>query len=386
MDGDKIILKNEKNEIITLKPNSLRSESAAQLNIQQQRVLFYAIYKAQTDKNSVSFTKKEIEQRFDADFGSFKNLTEVCTTLRMFGIDTIDESSDKIIAMNAFEYISYNQGIFKFKFSQSFLPALNEQKQFLQLAMKSIEKFSSKYSVYLYDFLKANMYKDRNVIENIAIADFKKIFKLDADEYKGRSNNFKKRVWEPAVKEVNEFTDYTVDISSKGRGLNTTFTIIRYENEDLSKKSSKAKKEASDAFECKLGKNLVDDKCSKCMRINKCVFEVDDSAWNKLPVDLWMTPSGYRFFMNNTLWTNPYYDIVERVKNNVAQNDELNYYRTVLEEYVKLHPEDEEVIMAQTQEAYNRQKGILRKDKLMYRNQVAENEMRRQGLIDNNED
>ena len=111
MDGDKIILKNEKNEIITLKPNSLRSESAAQLNIQQQRVLFYAIYKAQTDKNSVSFTKKEIEQRFDADFGSFKNLTEVCTTLRMFGIDTIDETSDKIIAMNAFEYISYNQTI-----------------------------------------------------------------------------------------------------------------------------------------------------------------------------------------------------------------------------------------------------------------------------------
>ena len=86
--------------------------------------------------------------------------------------------------------------------------------------------------------------------------------------------------------------------------------------------------------------------------------------------------------MNNTLWTNPYYDIVERVKNNVAQNDELNYYRTVLEEYVKLHPEEED-IMAQTQEAYNRQKVIFRKDKLMYRNQVAENEMRRQGLIDN---
>ena len=55
MDGDKIILKNEKNEIITLKPNSLRSESAAQLNIQQQRVLFYAIYKAQTDKKNVSW-------------------------------------------------------------------------------------------------------------------------------------------------------------------------------------------------------------------------------------------------------------------------------------------------------------------------------------------
>ena len=150
--------------------------------------------------------------------------------------------------------------------------------------------------------------------------------------------------------------------------------------------ASKAKKDAADIFECKLGKNLVDDKCSKCMRINKCIFEVDDSAWNKLPVDLWMTPSGYRFFMNNTLWTNPYYDIVERVKNNVAQNDELNYYRTVLEEYVKLHPEDEEDIMAQTQEAYNRQKMIFRKDKLMYRNQVAENEMRRQGLANDNED
>ena len=176
-----------------------------------------------------------------------------------------------------------------------------------------------------------------------------------------------------------------MDISSKGRGLNTTFTIIRYENEDLSKKSSKIKKDVADIFECKLGKNLVDGKCSKCMRINKCVFEVDDSAWNKLPVDLWMTPSGYRFFMNNTLWTNPYYDIVERVKNNVAQNDELNYYRTVLEEYVKLHPEEED-IMAQTQEAYNRQKMIFRKDTLMYRNQVAENEMRRQGMMANDED
>ena len=61
--------KNE-HEVIVVQPNTIRSEGATQLNLLQQRILFYSMLKIQKNKTTSTFSIREIEERFDVDFGS----------------------------------------------------------------------------------------------------------------------------------------------------------------------------------------------------------------------------------------------------------------------------------------------------------------------------
>lgn len=338
--------KENTNEIIIVQPNTIRSEGAVQLNLLQQRVLFYSMLKIQKNKTTSTFSKKEIEDRFGVDFGSSEKIKKIINPLVTFNTTLDLNNNGDFVMIPAFQRLEYKQGVFTFKFNQDFLPQLNTQKKFLQYAMESIGKFKCKYSVYLYDFLKENMFRDITVIADIGLNDFKKIFKYvdsekinkDGTVSKPRNSNFKARCWQPALEEINKFTEYKIEITTKGRGDALTFTIHRLKNEDLSKKP-KAKKEPKE-FECGLSKNLIDHNCGKCLRINQCTFEVLDTAWNYIPTEFWFTLEGYRFFMNHTFWNNQYYDILERMRLGLASQLEKDYYEMVIIKYEEEHPND----------------------------------------------
>lgn len=313
----------KKSEVITVRPNTLTSQSAQSLGINEQRILFYSIFKIQENTNTVSFTKSEMEERFDVDLGSYKDIKKYLLELRSFGTDIQDEKSEKITVINAFSHLTYDNGLFSFRFNKEFLPAINKQKRFLLFGMKSIDKFRSKYSVYLYNFLKDRMFGDISSIRNIGLSEFKAIFKLEDDVYKGRNANFKARVWQPAMEEVNLYSDYHIEILTKGRGDNITYTIIRTENEDLS--GGKKNKE----FVCGLGKEIVDIGCHDCMKINKCPFpvkEIGSYPWDKDNI----TMNELYDFMSFQLWNNPHYSVYKRVKNHTNSELETIYYNYVL--------------------------------------------------------
>lgn len=330
--------KNE-HEVIVVQPNTIRSEGATQLNLLQQRILFYSMLKIQKNKTTSTFSIREIEERFDVDFGSNEKIKKVINPLAAFNTTLDLNNNGDFVTIPAFQRLEYKKGVFTFKFNQDFLPQLNTQRQFLQYAMESIEKFKCKYTVYLYDFLKESMFRDISVIENISIEDFKKMFKYTDTSAKPKNSNFKARCWAPAMKEINEYTNYKIDIKTKGRGEATTFTILRIQNEDLSKKAKN--KEEDKEFKCGLSKNLVDSNCGKCLRINQCPFEVLDTAWDCIPNEFWFTLEGYRFFMNHTFWNNQYYDIVERMKTGLASHFEKDYFDMVVLKYEDEHPGEE---------------------------------------------
>lgn len=342
---DKMIKGDSENEIIIVQPNTIRSEGAKQLNLLQQRILFYSMLKIQKNKTTSTFTKKEIEDRFNVDFGSNEKIKKVINPLVTFNTTLDLNNNGDFVMIPAFQRLEYKKGTFTFKFNQDFLPQLNNQKKFLQYAMESIEKFKCKYTVYLYDFLKENMFKDISVISDIGLNDFKKIFKYvdnekvnaDGTVTKPKNSNFKARCWEPAVKEINEYTNYKIEISTRGRGDATTFTIHRIKNEDLSKKP---KQKEEKEFVCGLSKNLLDYNCNRCLRINQCPFEVLDTAWNFIPPDFWFSLEGYRFFMNHTFWGNQYYDITERMKLGLASHLEKDYYDLIVLKYEDEHPNE----------------------------------------------
>lgn len=330
-DKDKYEIKNK--EVITVRPNTLHSKSAKQLAINEQRILFYSIYRIQHSQNTVSFTKQELKESFGVDFGSYKDIKKYLTSLRSFGIDIEREGSERLMFINAFNYLIYNQGVFEFKFSDDFLPVIGQQKRFLQLGMQSIEKFKSHYSSYFYQWLKDNMWGNKRVIPNIGLSDFKAIFKLEPDAYKGDNSHFKSRVWMPALREINAYTNYDIKIETKGRGKTLRFTITRIQNEDLAQQQISLKRNESKSgqnFECKLGVPVISShSCSQCMRINRCPLPVSGKSWAMIPEPDADNLVGLQFFLYYTFWDNEYYDLMTRIKNGVACQEEKEYYKWI---------------------------------------------------------
>lgn len=319
-------MSNKKEEIIILKPNTLRSEHALPLSITEQRIMFYAIYKIQTNATSVSFTKSELDEMFGVDFGCYRDIKKSLIKLKAFGLDVINDETEDIDITIAFSRLIYRKGVFTFKFNEDFLPAINNQKRFLQFGMMSIGNFKCRYTVYLYDFLKDSMWGKISLKKNLSLSEFRSIFKIDETKYK-ENKNFKSRVWLPAMNEINLYTDYTISIETKGQGIATTFTIHRIKNEDLSKKAAMLE---VPSFKCGLGKNIVDEACSKCLRINICPFDVNITSYTDYKGNL-TEPLKLANFMHTIFWQNTYYDLQERINNNVATELENLYYKTVID-------------------------------------------------------
>lgn len=308
-------------KLFIVRPNSLRSEHSVQLAITEQRILFYSIFKIQENKNSVSFTRQEISSIFNVDFGSFRDIQRYLTKLRTFGMDIIDEKNQKMRFINAFSSLEYNNGLFTFEFNRSYLPTLENQKErFLRFGFVNIEKFKSKYTIYLYDYLKDIMWGDINKKENIPAAAFRAIFKLN-DTYLKNRYNFKQRCWGPALEEINKYTGYKIDITCKGKGQNCTYSIYRYENEDFKKLFNAKRAE----YKCHLGKILIDDTCQKCSKINICKNSIDTFPL-EVKYSIYHGQDGFIQYVKEVLYANKQYDVRERVMNGVASPVELEFY------------------------------------------------------------
>lgn len=329
---EETIFRSASREVITLRPNTLHSPSAKPLSINEQRILFYSIWKIQHNQKSVSFTKGELKEAFGVDFGSYKEIKNYMTSLRSYGIDIENEKTGRILFVNSFTALMYNNGVFEFRFSPEFLPVIGAQKRFLQLGMHSIEKFKSRYSVYFYQWLKDNMWGPRRIVANLGLQEFKDIFKLEPDAYKGQNSNFRKRVWQTAVDEINLYTDYEIRVETKGRGDLIRYTVNRLQNEDLSKKKEVTVIENKQIFECKLGLVTISPACSQCMRINKCPLNISPEAWMYVPRDEAESINGLRLFQKYTFWDNPYYDLETRIRNKVVSEDEQVYYNYIVKQ------------------------------------------------------
>lgn len=311
--------------LIRVRPNSISHKDATFLGLMEQRILFYSIFTAQ-DAKSVTFTKQEVEEMFGVNIGYFSDIEQHLKNLRLFGMGLVDEKSKKVHFVNAFQELYYENGVFRFLFSEPFLPQIKSQKErFLRYGLSSIQKFKCKYTIYLYDYLKDYMWGPNWKKENISIATFRQIFKLDDKTY-ANSNNFKKRCWGPALEEINNFTNYEIEIIQKGYGKAIRYTIIRHKDEDF-KKMLDDKKEG---ITCHLGKILIDTGCEQCMKINKC-----PNALDTRPLELSYSiykddKKGYIHYIENEIYRNKQYNVYERVKNHVASTIEISYYHYIL--------------------------------------------------------
>lgn len=118
-------------------------------------------------------------------------------------------------------------GIITLRLSDEIKPyVLDLEKWFTQYQLKNILEFSSYYSIRLYEILKCEdgKYRNEKLKHEFTVEELKQFF--DCENKYVRISQFKEKVIEVAVREINQKSDIWVDVSYKKTGRAITSVVF----------------------------------------------------------------------------------------------------------------------------------------------------------------
>jgi len=219
-----------KNELV-VKDNALINASY-NLEVTEQRLILLAIINArETGKGITADSKLEIHahdyaSRFDvSNSGAYKALKEAVNNLfdRQFSFKEPDKKGNLGVVrsrwVSRIKYID-DSATLEITFAPDVVPLITRLEQhFTSYQLKQVSQLTSKYAirlyVRLYEFLIA--WREVGKVPQIEISDFRNRLGLLESEYTAMSD-FKKRVLEPSIKQINEHTDITVTYEQHKKG------------------------------------------------------------------------------------------------------------------------------------------------------------------------
>ncbi|MCL2400510.1 MAG: replication initiation protein [Defluviitaleaceae bacterium] len=230
--------RNKANEItksrgyLVVKRNDFIQKSRHQLSLQEQKVVLFLISRIKptdVDFENQEFSITEFCKICGIDYDNGKNYSNLKNTLgslknRWVWVEFEDGRKTTLAWINKVT-INPGSGSIKLKMDNDLKPFLLEiQENFTQYELLYTLAMRSRYSVRLYELLKSYEYKCHIVadIEQLKV-------QLDAEKYK-RNNDFKIKVLDIAMREINEFTDISVSyefIKASRKFSKVSFTINR---------------------------------------------------------------------------------------------------------------------------------------------------------------
>lgn len=193
---------------------------------------FYALCGVKND--SYTYIKKIVRGLTDKSWWATIDDHGTESVLRWFTIARTNKSTGKVVV----------------KFHEDMFPALMElRKQFDELGeyytryrLKSILAFKSQYSIRLYELLKS--YEKNNVEWYFEFEKLKKQLMCESYDW----YNFKKRVLETALKEINKYTELNIDYdtSKDGKKITKINFFFKRKNKDENLEAEKAINEVLD--------------------------------------------------------------------------------------------------------------------------------------------
>lgn len=221
-------IESERDQLV-VKDNELVRKARYNLTVNQQKIIAYIVSKIKPTDSE--FTKYEISvQDFCAVCGIDKE--HFYTEIKEI-IDNLDnkafwvETNEKIFKFRWFSEVEIIKGSGKIKLLlnsniKSYL--LQLQKSFTQYELYNILALKGKYSIRLYEWFKSYSFMKEKKIE---LSKLKYI--LEAENYT-EYRAFRRRVIEPAISEINEFTDLEVRYEKvvNGRSVTDLIFYIRF--------------------------------------------------------------------------------------------------------------------------------------------------------------
>lgn len=208
---EKSKMKNEK--LLVVKANSLIQKSRYKLSLQEQKIILYLISKIMpndTELKEYKFSIIEFCELCGIDYQQnkqthayikqvIKNLADKSEWIELDEVETL-------IRWIAKARITKRSGIITIKLDEDLMPYLLElKKNYTKYQLQNIIPMKSKYGIRLYELLKSylNLGKVRFSIEELKI-------RLDSTNYTNLKD-FKRRVLEPALKDIEVYSDLTVE-------------------------------------------------------------------------------------------------------------------------------------------------------------------------------
>ncbi len=229
---------------LVVKDNNLINASYS-LGLVEQRLVLLAIIEARESSNGIdSDTFLEIHaqhyaDRFDIDVkNTYSMLSDAAQTLfnRQVTYMTVDEKRNKpekrvVRWVSGISYVE-GAGVLKLRFSPEIVPLITRLEQnFTSYELEQVKALNV-YATRLYELLVC--WRSAGKTPIIDIEDFRLRIGVLPTEYKLMSD-FKKRVFEPAIKQINERTDITVSYEQHKTGRTISGFSFKFKQKKIRK-------------------------------------------------------------------------------------------------------------------------------------------------------
>ena len=226
-----------KNDLV-VKDNVLINASY-NLEVTEQRLILLSIIRARETGQGISADSKleihasDYASRFnvtkEAAYSALKNAVNNLFERKFSFKENRNDTNKEIVVKSRWvSRIAYIDDLAKLEvtFAPDVVPLITRlEKHFTSYQLKQVSQLTSKYAIRLYEFLIA--WREIGKTPVISLSDFRDTLGLEINEYQ-KMINFKNRVLEPAIKQINESTDINVKYEQykTGRaisGLSFTF-------------------------------------------------------------------------------------------------------------------------------------------------------------------
>ena len=233
---------------LVVKDNALVSASYY-LSLAEQRLILLGIIEARNNQSKDNEFIIHVNSYINAfgvdDSTAYLTIKEACKRLRgrYFTYDRLVNGSIEEVESNWIQSIAYatNSSYVKIKFTEAVMPLItNLEKHFTSYQIEQVKDLTSIYSIRLYELLIS--WKKTKKVE-LLLADLRLKLGIEPNEYKAM-NNFKAKVLDLAVSQINQHTDITVKYEQVKQGRTITgftFTFKQKPNKVTAKQLERDK-------------------------------------------------------------------------------------------------------------------------------------------------
>jgi plasmid replication initiation protein len=233
---------------LVVKDNALINASYT-LSLVEQRIVLLAIIEArETQKGIDTETFLEIHaqhyaDRFDISVkNAYAMLSEASQSLfnRQVTFMMVDEKRNKpekrvVRWVSGVSYVE-GSGVIKLRFSPEIIPLITQlEKNFTSYELAQVASLGL-YATRLYELL--IVWRSTGKVPEINLNDFRNKMGLASNEYK-LMHNFKNRVLEPAIKQINEYTDITASYEQHKQGRTIVGFSFKFKQKSVLKIENK---------------------------------------------------------------------------------------------------------------------------------------------------
>ena len=231
---------------LVVKDNALINASY-NLELTEQRLIMLAIMNARESGHGITADSKleihasDYAKLFNVSIdASYKALREAVNNLfnRQFSYTAEYKKTGKvgIVRSRWVSRIFYvdDLALLEITFAPDVVPLITRlEEHFTSYQAKQVAHLTSKYATRLYELLIS--WREVGKVPQIEIGEFRNRLGLLDDEYTAM-HNFKKRVLEPSIQQINEHTDITVTYEQHKKGRTITGFSFRFKQKQQAKK------------------------------------------------------------------------------------------------------------------------------------------------------